>query len=291
MTHSALPLRPSSPGATPERRMGKLLVGLGRLGESDIETVLAYQGAHSLQFGEAARRLGLISDADIEQAVAHQFNYPYLPAETQTLPAQLVVAHKPFSPQAELYRELRVQLMQQWFAKGNKSLAVIAANASEGTSVFIANLGLVFAQAHLSTVLIDANLRRPQQDALFKLPRTLGLSDMLAGRTSADNLLKVDGFDQLFVYPAGTRPPNPQELLSSRAFSDMHARLSQRFDVVLLDLAALAYGTDALAAAARTKGAVLLMRRHHTRVADVGVLVRKLKQFDAEIVSTVLVDF
>jgi hypothetical protein len=77
MTQShALKINPEPVGT--ERRIGQILRESGRLSPLDAERVLHLQRETGLRFGEAALRLGLISEEDISRAISEQFDYRYL---------------------------------------------------------------------------------------------------------------------------------------------------------------------------------------------------------------------
>jgi protein-tyrosine kinase len=253
--------------------------------------VLRTQKELGLRFGEAALRLGLITEDDIQQVLARQFAYPYLQQGQAGLSPQLVAAYAPFSPQVESLRAVRSQLMLRWFARGRRALAVLGAGADDGASLFAANLAVVFSQLGEQTVLVDANLRAPRQQELFGIKPRQGLSDLLAGRADLDVLVRVTALVDLSVMPAGTLPPNPQELLSREGFRKLNAQLESRFDVVLYDLPPFAAGADALAVAAQAGGVLLVARKHHTRVAGVGHMAAQLAEAGAAVVGSVVLEF
>jgi len=176
------------------------------------------QKEKSLLFGEAALSLGLVTEADIQQVLARQFDYPYLASGQGDFDPQLLSAYQPFSEQVEMFRAIRSQLMLRWFANGNKSLAIACVNPGEGASLFAANMAVVFSQLGERTLLVDANLRNPSQHKIFNLKGKLGLSDILAERADFEEISKISSFIDLSVLPAGTIPPNPQELLSRSFF-------------------------------------------------------------------------
>ena len=93
------------------------------------------------------------------------------------------------------------------------------------------------------------------------------------------------------VLPSGTLPPNPQELLNRPAFGELNRQLESRYDVVLYDVAPLSLGSDALAIAARTGGALLVARKHQTLMADVNTVAKSLMANGTKVVGSVLVDF
>ncbi|WP_305821847.1 chain length determinant protein tyrosine kinase EpsG [Massilia brevitalea] len=271
--------------------MGALLVDAGKLTLEGAERALRMQKDLGIRFGEAAVRLGLVSEDDVQEALARQFAYPYLPKGQANLSPRLVAAYEPFSPQVESLRAIRSQLMLRWFARGHRALAVLGADPEDGAALFAANLAVVFSQLGEQTLLVDANLRAPRQHEVFGLRARQGLSDLLAGRADLDVVLRVGGFVDLSVLPAGTLPPNPQELLSRDTFRTLDASLASRYDVVLYDLAPFGAGADALAVAARAGGVLLAVHKDHTRVAQLARMAEQLAEAGAEVVGAVVMEF
>lgn len=292
MTQSALAgaaAQPLTRGS--DSSIGGLLLASGKITPENAERVLRMQKELGVRFGEAALRLGLITEADIQQVLARQFDYPYLQAGQGNYSPRLLAAYQPFSPQVEALRAVRSQLMLRWFARGKKSLVILGAGAGDGASLFTANLAVVFSQLGEQTLLVDGNLRQPSQHEIFDQKTRQGLSDVLAGRADLDAINKVEAFIDLSVLTAGTLPPNPQELLSRAAFADLNTQLTARYDVVLYDAPAFASGADALAIASRTGGVLLVTRRNHTRLADLAEMQQRLMQSGVEIVGSVMVEF
>lgn len=271
--------------------IGGLLLESGKISPESAERVLRMQKELGIRFGEAAQRLGLITQADIDQVLARQFDYPYLQPGEGKYSDKLVAAYQPFSAQVEMLRKVRSQLMLRWFARGHKSLVVVGVDAGNGASLFAANLAVVFSQLGESTLLVDANLRHPCQQAVFDVPTRVGLSDVLAGRAGLEVATKVGAFVDLSVLGAGTLPPNPQELLSRSAFTKLNQDLEAGYDVVLYDTAAFTTAADALAIATRVGGVLLVARKNHTPLAELHMASEQLAQSGVQVVGSVLVDF
>jgi chain length determinant protein tyrosine kinase EpsG len=271
--------------------MGSILVELGKLLPREIDRVLDAQKEHGLRFGEVAKLLNLINESDVQQALARQFRYDYLPPGQGKYPTELVAAYHPFSPQAEMLRAVRTELMQRWFARGKNALAVAGVNDGEGVSLFAANLAVAFSQLGERTLLVDANLRRPRQHEIFRLKARQGLSDILADRAGMETFSRVDSFAHLSVLPAGTPPPNPQELISRDAFSELAESLAGRFDIILIDVPSFSCAADALAVAARVGGVLLVCRKDVTSLTGLDVVNARLGRAGVEVVASVLVEF
>jgi len=274
-----------------ESSMGRVLLDMGKIKPEDAERILRQQKEKGLRFGEAAKSLGLITDADIQQVLAHQFDYPYLQPGQGNFAPELTAAYQPFSKQVETLRAIRSQLMLRWFANGRKTLAIASVNPGEGASLFAANLAVVFSQLGEHTLLVDANLRNPRQQQIFNLPGKQGLSDILAGRADLDAIAKVDSFVDLSILQAGTLPPNPQELVSRGSFDALSVDLASRFDVVLFDVSSFSAGADALSIAVRAGGVLLVTRKNVTSLSDASAAVEQLERVGAEVVGTVMIDY
>ncbi|MEG1055163.1 MAG: polysaccharide biosynthesis tyrosine autokinase, partial [Janthinobacterium sp.] len=205
--------------------------------------------------------------------------------------SELVAAYQPFSPQMEILRAVRSQLMLRWFSLGRKALVVASVDSGDGASLFAANLAVVFSQLGERTLLVDANLRKPRQHEIFALEERQGLSDVLAGRAQQDAISVIDSFVDLSVLGAGTLPPNPQELLSRTAFGALNTQLEERYDVVLYDVASVSSGSDAFVMGARVGGVLLVVRKNKTRLADIDAMREQLQRSGAEVVGSVLVDY
>ncbi|MEG2962214.1 MAG: chain length determinant protein tyrosine kinase EpsG, partial [Janthinobacterium sp.] len=139
MNPALQPLVSATP-RTADSSIGALLLSLGKITPESAERVLRMQKELGIRFGEAAQRLGLVTEADIQQVLARQFDYPYLQQGEGKYSDKLIAAYQPFSPQVETLRAIRSQLMLRWMALGRKSLVVVGVNDGDGTSLFAANL-------------------------------------------------------------------------------------------------------------------------------------------------------
>lgn len=291
MNQAIPPVSIMSNNAARESSMGRILLDMGKITPEGAERILRLQKENGMRFGEAAQSLRLITDADIQQVLARQFDYPYLQPGQGNFAPELVAAYQPFSEQVEILRAIRSQLMLRWFVGGRKSLAVASVNPGEGTSLFAANLAVVFSQLGEQTLLVDANLRTPRQQQIFNLAGKQGLSDILVGRANLDAIAKVDSFVDLSVLQAGTLPPNPQELVSRSSFGDLTGNLAHLFDAVFYDVSAFSAGADAMALAARVGGVLLVARKNTTSLADISAVADQLGRVGAEVVGSVMVDY
>ena len=273
-----------------ERLIGAILVDGGRLSAEGVERILHLQHERGLRFGEAGKALRLLSQADIDYALARQFDYPYLLGAEGKLNRHVVAAYDPFGPRVEALRALRNQLMLRWADAdvARKALAIISPARQEGRSFIAANLAVLFSQLGERTLLIDGDMRSPAQHEWFGIENRIGLSAMLSGRGSADALLRIPGLMRLTVLPAGAQPPNPLELLSRPAFSNLLQDLAADYDSILVDTPPAGQYADAQTIASRAGAALIVARRNISRISQIRSIADALGDAGTKVVGTVL---
>jgi protein-tyrosine kinase len=274
----------------PARTSDPLGLVLG-MDSADIERVLAAQREKGLRFGEAARTLGLATQAEIDRALARQFGLPCIAPGAAALSEELAAAYDPTGAQAEALRAVRDQLLLRWLERKpeSRALAILSAARGDGRSFIAANLAVVFSQLGSRTLLIDADLRNPRQHRLFGLENRIGLSALLSGRAAPHEALeRIASLPNLSVLPAGATPPNPQDLLARPAFAQLLRQLGAQSDVVLIDCPPAGTSTDAQTIAVRAGAAFLVVRRHSSRVWRVQGISANVGEAQARIVGAVL---
>jgi len=275
-----------------DRSIGAILIDAGRLRPESAEAILRLQREQGLRFGDAAIKLGLLTQADIEFAISRQFDYPYLLRGQSAVSETLVAAYSPFTPQVEALRALRSQLMLRWFDAevSHKTLAVVSAEREEGRSFIAANLAIVFSQLGEHTMLVDADMRNPCQHRLFGLENRVGLSAMLTGRGGPETIQRIPALRDLSVLPAGVQPPNPSELLARPEFAQLLKELTKEFDIIILDTPAAGDTADAQTVTRCAGGAIIVARKNTSRFARVRGMAEHAVQTGATIIGTVLND-
>jgi len=270
--------------------IGAILVEQGRLSPDEVEKIQQFALRNGLRFGDAALKLRLLTETDVDQAIAQQFKYPVLARGGEHGVAdEVVAAYLPQSRMVEPLRLLRSQLSLRRVDSEKKQILVIAsAGRGEGRSWLAANLATVFAQMGERVLLIDADLRHPRQHELFNLNNSVGLSALLTGRAGREIVRRIHPKLRLFVLPAGSVPPNPQELLGRPVFDVVLDLFADQYDWVIMDTPATSESADAQVLAARADGAVLLVRRNHTRVDELKTAMQNLTESGVRVIGSVI---
>ncbi|MDO5470784.1 MAG: polysaccharide biosynthesis tyrosine autokinase [Akkermansia sp.] len=139
------------------------------------------------------------------------------------------------SPDAEAYRILRtnVELKKSLFKV--RTFAVVSANAGEGKTTTLCNLAYVFASAGYSTLMVDADMRRPRLDRYSEIESEVGLSNYLTSDMSLKDVVVKTQTPNLYLLPAGPLPNDPSGVLGSYRMTQLLGEVSKRFDIVLFD--------------------------------------------------------
>ncbi len=197
----------------------------------------------------------------------------------------------PRSSVAETFRSLRTTIL---FSGLDKDIQVVALSSSapqEGKSTTSSNLAIVMAQMGKKTLLVDADLRRPVQHAVYQLTREPGLTNLLFERATFEEAIRPTEVPNLFVLPCGIIPPNPSELLGSQRMIQLIERLRQEFDFVLLDTPPVVAVTDALLLGHVADATIIVAR---AGVSHIDALLRAMDSVErsgANLLGVVLNDF
>lgn len=204
---------------------------------------------------------------------------------------RLVVRDLPTSPAAESFRRLRTNL--EFLSVDERPLAVVvtSALASEGKSSTVANLAIACAEVGDRVLLVDADLRQPSIAEYLGIEGSAGLTTVLTGRASFDDVVQpwsIDGRTSLDVLAAGDIPPNPSELLASKAMARFLENIRARYDIILFDSPPLLPVTDAAVLAAGVTGAVILANATKVRRAQFSDAVDAVELVGAKVLGVVL---
>jgi len=172
----------------------------------------------------------------------------------------LAVLKRPSSPIAESFRSLRTSVLLSTAPRPPQTLLVTSAQVGEGKTSTASNLAMSFAQRGGPVLIIDADLRRPSIAKTLGVPGEKGLSSFLTGAHSLDEvLIQYDRVPNLWVLPAGPRPPDPAELLSSHMMEATLKDLLKRFTQIVIDSPPLLLVTDAVVLSAMVDGVILVV--------------------------------
>ena len=259
-------LVPESP-IGPKRLRNVALISIFFFGFSIVLALfLAYLDDSMRSVNDVERMLGLPTLAIIPTVGGSKL----LPASTannkQNGDGQrqaLLINEGAHSPLTETYRQLRTSLLLSTAGRPPKILLVASSEPNEGKTTIATNVALSLAQTGANVLIIDADLRRPCLHAIFDVPNNLGLTSILSGETSKEEVLatiKRHETGKIHVLPAGLMPPNPAELLGSEEMRNLIATLASRFNFVIIDSPPIAAFTDSVLISSMVDGVLLVIQ-------------------------------
>ncbi|MFK7910320.1 MAG: GumC family protein [Akkermansiaceae bacterium] len=153
------------------------------------------------------------------------------------IPKDVGVLHKQsgMSPDAEAYRILRTNIEFNRKNPEDNSITVVSGGAGEGKSTTLVNLAYICAQGGYTTLMIDADLRRPRLHTFFDINNSVGLTNYLTTDLLLEDVILQTPVDNLYFMPSGILPADAAGILNSRRMSELVQDVKQRFDLVLVD--------------------------------------------------------
>lgn len=153
------------------------------------------------------------------------------------IPKDVGVLHKQggMSPDAEAYRILRTNIEFNRKNPEDNALTVVSGGAGEGKSTTLVNLAYICAQGGYTTLMIDADLRRPRLHTFFDINNSVGLTNYLTTELVLEDVILQTPVDNLYFMPSGVLPADAAGILNSRRMSELIQDVKQRFDLVLID--------------------------------------------------------
>jgi capsular exopolysaccharide synthesis family protein len=274
LSPAVLPNKPVSPNKTLNVSIAfiaGLLLALG------VAFLIDYLDQSIKSEEELTERLGLISLGHIAFVPAGKGKR----GELVALDAQ--------SQASEAYKALRTSILFSGIEHPIKEIVVTSAESGEGKSRTAANLAVVLAQAGHRTLLIDADFRRPSQHRIFARVRNLGLSNLILGDATEDEVISVvDSLPNLWLLTSGPTPPNPSELLGSGRMRELMSRLSGAFVYVVVDTPPVNAVTDSSILAAYANGTILVVEQGRTTFPAVGRAKQMLDRVGAHTLGAVM---
>jgi len=218
----------------------------------------------------------------------------------------------PHSPNVEAYRILRTNLGFALIDKPLHTIMVTSAMPGEGKSTTAANLAIFMARAGKKTLLIDADLRRPTLGERLHLPKDrMGLSNAIVacaqtlstasgsiwkastpfptGDLSLNAYMHTVDIPNLRVVPSGPLPPNPPELLDSRAMEGLQVALAgSGAEVIIFDSPPMLGLSDASILASKVDGILLVVDIEHANKKNIEQMKSHLTQSGGRVLGCVV---
>lgn len=210
--------------------------------------------------------------------------------EAGRVSTKLLTALDPWSPVTENFRLIRTNL-DHVMVQTPEVILVTSPEMGEGKTLTSTNLAVAMAIGGRRTLLIDADMRRPNAHNMLSGHGNVTLASILTRETTWDDMLEMDlrtGINNLWLLPAGRPDVPPSELLRSDLLPELLAHARSSFDVVIIDSPPVLVATDVLALAQLADATVLVVSANRTDARALDQTLVNLEGVGSSIVGIVV---
>jgi capsular exopolysaccharide synthesis family protein len=233
------------------------------------------------------------------EEVEHYFNIPLLGVvldhtvkgrrqEDSDRKKEIISLTEPRSAVSESYRGIRTRILFSTTETQPKSILMVSAMESEGKTITSANLAVIMARTGSRVLLLDCDMRKPRLNTIFNIEREKGVSNVLVGDCAIADAVRHTNIPNLDLMPCGQIPPNPSELLGSKAMQEMLSTLGQEYDRIVIDSPPVTAVTDAVVLSKAVDGVVVVLQANRTERVIVQRAVEQILSVRANIFGIIL---
>lgn len=200
----------------------------------------------------------------------------FVDPDNQLAPLPLLARVDSMDVAIESLRSLRAALQFSMTHARNNIVLITGPTTGMGKSFISANLAAVMAASGQKILLIDADLRDGHLHRYFNLARQNGLSDLLIGKATHEQMIRKNVLENLDFISTGSLPSHPSELLLRPTLPEVLLSLSKQYDMILIDATPLLAVADSLILGAQAGAIFLVARAGHTTPADIAESLNRM---------------
>lgn len=201
---------------------------------------------------------------------------------------ELNMLSNPKSRVAEAVKTIRTNLEFSLVNGGDKKIMLTSTEPGEGKSFIAASLAQSYALSGKKVLIIDCDLRRGRQYAIFGVSNSKGLSNILISDLSGIKIetikTKLKG---VYLLPSGTVPPNPSELLESERMGKLVKMLENNYDILIFDCPPVVGLSDPLIVTRYVNTTVVVTAYKQTREDMLKKTIKSLEGVNARIAGVI----
>mgnify|MGYP006274742087 CR=1 FL=1 len=289
---AVVPSVPVSPNVEQNLVLGLLLgIGFG-VGLAFLRRAVADQlrAPEDLQ-AKGYSLVGVIPKMDREVKAAFNGEDTVKVGERQ-LSTRLMPLLNPWSPISENYRLIRTNL--QHSAQGAPQVILVTSpEKGDGKTLTAVNLAITMAQSGKRTILVDADLRRPNAHRMLDADLEPGVAEILNGTADSDlrDHVRSTEVERLHLLPAGRTEVPPAEALDSDRMKNLIDRFRDEYDIVIVDSPPVLAVSDPVLLSTHADATLLVVSADRTDLRAVEVTEKTLNAVDVPISGVIFNQF
>ncbi len=188
----------------------------------------------------------------------------------------------------ESFRVLRTNLEFIPMGKRYQTIVVTSSVSGEGKTTITTNLGIILGKGDKKVIILDLDLRRAQLSHHFGLSNRIGLSTLLSGKHSLDEVIQRTDEKGLSIIAAGPTPPNPSELIMSAKAEELVEKLRKVYDYIIFDTPPAGLVTDAMILMNKADVSLMVVKANYSKKDFIKGLNRMIGDFNIKHVGIVI---
>lgn len=189
----------------------------------------------------------------------------------------------------ESFKTARTNITYSIIKKGCKKIAFTSANKGEGKTVTAMNVATALAQQVGTRVLvIECDLRRPHVHSALNIAPSPGVTNLLNYECTIDDVMQDTKLKNMKAVSYGAVPPNPSELLASKAMSDFIKEAEKRFDYIIFDTPPIGVVIDAVPIIKDSDGVAVVVKNNSTTYPQLNKTIETLERSGGKILGVIV---
>lgn len=188
----------------------------------------------------------------------------------------------------EAIKTIRANIQFSAMDKPIQTIVVTSPSASTGKSTIVAFLGVAFAEAGRSVLLVEADYRRPNMANIFRQRPPMGILQVLNGESSLEEAIEETKQEGLYILDTGGKVLSPAELLQSKRFEAFVAHARELFDIVLFDTPPMGAFIEPAVLASQMDATILVLQPGRVQASVAEATMDQLKKANARVVGCVM---
>lgn len=189
----------------------------------------------------------------------------------------------------EAIRTLRTNIQFADIDENLKKIVVSSSVPDEGKTTVAIELARSFAQNNFKVLLVDADLRNPSVSKSLDIANNMGLTNVLLNKKDSSYAIMKDNEEEnLDILLSGPVPPNPAEIISSKAMENLMETLEENYDYIIIDSPPVGIITDAAILSTMADGVLLVTRTKSTKKDQIKSAIDNIDSVGSKIIGVVL---
>lgn len=189
----------------------------------------------------------------------------------------------------ESFKTIRANLILSLKKDGCNKVVLTSSLPSEGKTTTSINLSIALSMVDKKVLLVDADLRKRKVGKFVRLNHYRGLTDIIRGDVTFDEVVNVTKYPNLHILASGSSVLNPSEVLASKLCEDFFKQIEDKYDYIIFDAPPINIVSDALPLIKYCDGVLVVAREYLTTHKELKKALTSLSMIDANVLGLIYI--